>query len=65
MGSYSFVTVGQNQEEWSEELRGAVGGKVWLVGEYLSPKMNGCASGAFETGVWAAEEIAEKIEEEK
>mgnify|MGYP000430448235 CR=1 FL=1 len=47
LGSYSFVKVGQEQEEWSEELRTAIDDKIWLVGEYLSPKMNGCASGAF------------------
>ena len=42
-----------------------MGGKVWLVGEHLHPEMNACAHSAFETGVWAAEEIVELEKKEE
>lgn len=61
MGSYSFIRVGHNQERCSDSLRQPIDGKIWLVGEHLHPTMYACAHSAFETGVWAAKEIAELI----
>lgn len=59
LGSYSFIRVGHNQERCSDSLRQPIDGKIWLVGEHLHPTMYACAHSAFETGVWAAEEIAD------
>jgi monoamine oxidase len=57
LGSYSYQRVGQRQEEWTKTLRSPIGGRIWLIGEHLHPTMSGCAHGAHETGVWAAEEL--------
>jgi monoamine oxidase len=61
MGSYSFVKVGQDQEECSAVLRKSLAERIWLVGEHLHPTMNACAHAAFETGVWAGNEVAQHI----
>ena len=61
LGGYSFCKVGQEQEEWTEELRTPIEDKIWFVGEYLHPKIIGCAHTAYETGYWAAEEVIEAI----
>ena len=61
LGSYSFCKINQEQKEWSEELRSPINGKIWMVGEYLHPTVYGCAHSAYETGVWAAEEVIEAL----
>ena len=62
LGSYSFVKIGQDIEEVSNQLRRPLDDKVWLVGEHLHPEMNACAHSAYETGVWAAREVSEMVQ---
>ena len=65
LGSYSYIKVGHDQATCSKVLRKPIDGRIWLVGEHLHPTMNACAHSAYQTGVWAAREVASKLRKSK
>jgi polyamine oxidase len=60
LGSYSYIPIGASVEDLNT-MRKPIAERLWFVGEYCHPEMNGCAHAAYETGIWAAEEVIEAI----
>lgn len=60
LGSYSYFPVGTTVAD-VETLRSPINQKLWFIGEHCHPIMNACAHAAFETGIWAAEEVVASL----
>ncbi len=43
--------------ETTRRLRKDIDERLWIVGEHCYGENIGCAHGAYQTGVWAAEEV--------
>lgn len=56
LGSYTHFAVGSNMET-TRRLRKHIAERLWMVGEHCYGEHIGCAHGAYQTGVWAADEI--------
>lgn len=59
MGSYSAFHVGSSPDD-CVELRKSVNHRLWMVGEHCYFEHIGTAHGAFQTGIWAAQDIVKK-----
>lgn len=59
-GSYTHFDVGTNMES-TKVLRKPINDKLWIVGEHCYGEHIGCAHGAFQTGMWAAEQIMDIV----
>ena len=60
LGSYSFYKVGTTQEDMIS-IRHPIENKIWFVGEHTHPTLSSMTQGAYQTGQWAAEEVAESL----
>ena len=60
LGSYSFYKVGTSQDDIIE-IRHPIADRIWFVGEHTHPTLSSMTQGAFQTGQWAAEEVAESL----
>ncbi len=54
-GSYCYNKVGTTKQHF-KQLRQPIQNRFWFVGEHTSPDNFAFAHGAYETGVWAAQE---------
>lgn len=54
-GSYSYYKVG-TQKQHFQQLRQPLQNRFWFVGEHTNPENYAFAHGAYQTGVWAAQE---------
>lgn len=60
-GSYSAFHVGSTPED-CYELRKPIEDRMYIVGEHVYAEHIGTAHGAFQTGVWAAEDLIKKMQ---
>lgn len=60
LGSYCFNKVGTRKEHF-EQFRKPIHNKLWFVGEHTHPTLSSYAHGAYETGLWAAQEVVESL----
>jgi monoamine oxidase len=60
LGSYCFNKVGTRVEHF-EQFRKPIDNKLWFVGEHTHPKLSSYAHGAYETGLWGAQEVVESL----
>ena len=54
-GSYSYYKVGTTKQRY-QQLRQPIQNRFWFIGEHTHPESFAFAHGAYETGVWAAQE---------
>lgn len=57
LGSYSYWKVGTEKKHFAT-LRESIDNKIWFVGEHCNEEENACVHSAYQTGIWAAEEIS-------
>lgn len=60
LGSYSFYKVGTTKDDIIE-LRHPIANRIWFVGEHTHPLMSSMTQGAYQTGLWAAEEAMQSL----
>lgn len=56
LGSYTSFHVGSSPQD-CYQLRAPINNTIWMVGEHCYAEYIGTAHGAFQTGLWAAEQI--------
>jgi len=61
LGSYCCNKIGTKKEHF-ETLRKPIQNRFWFVGEHTHPKLASYAHGAFETGLWAADEVLKSMQ---
>ena len=60
LGSYCYSKVGTTRHHF-QQLRKPIESKVWFIGEHTHPRSMGTAHGAYETGLWAGNEVARSL----
>lgn len=62
LGSYCYNKVGTKKQHF-EQFRKPIKKTIWFVGEHTHPHLNSYAHGAYETGLWAGEEVIDALKQ--
>ena len=60
LGSYAAFHANSSPDD-CYHLREPIDDKLWLVGEHCYAEHIGTSHGAFQTGIWASQEVMKKL----